>query len=326
MVYESASPMGTRRSSNSQNSFFAGHVALVGTSMFFIAQAYADYHPESRYKWAFYTGAGVVTGLTALWRNKAGEHFPSDIALGSVVGVASGLLTPMLHRTKIIRNKKLSILPFTSSGRASRCSITCKLHPSPGSPIPFVIRPTPNPGGDRYLHAMPRNILAISGSIRKTSVNNAILNYIHTIHNIHVFDITTLPYFNPDLTDPENLPQTVKTFLSQIAAADGVILCTPEYVFTIPGILKNAIEWCVASTVFQDKPLAMIVASLSGQKAFESLDLVMTTVGARATEDTKLLLSGAYGKLDKATHALDSHTITLLDQLMNSFLRLLLRR
>jgi len=117
LVYESASPMDKRQSSNSQNSFFAGHVALVGTSMFFIAQAYADYHPDSRYKWAFYTGAGVVTGLTAWWRNKAGEHFPSDIALGSVVGVASGLLTPILHRTKIIRNKKLSIVPFTSNGQ-----------------------------------------------------------------------------------------------------------------------------------------------------------------------------------------------------------------
>jgi NAD(P)H-dependent FMN reductase len=177
-----------------------------------------------------------------------------------------------------------------------------------------------------YLHGMPRNILAISGSTRKTSVNNAILNHIHTNHPIQVYDITTLPYFNPDLTDPENLPPSVQTFLTGIEKSDGVILCTPEYVFTLPGILKNAIEWCVASTVFQDKPLAMIVASLSGQKAFESLDLVMTTVGARATPDTKLLLSGAYSKLDKATHTLDSHTITLLDQLMNSFLSLLLRR
>ena len=116
LVYESASPMEERRSSNSQNSFFAGHVALVGTSVFFIAQAYADYHPDSKYKWVFYTGAGVMTGLTAYWRNKAGEHFPTDIALGSVIGVASGMLTPILHRTKIIRNKKLSISPVTSNG------------------------------------------------------------------------------------------------------------------------------------------------------------------------------------------------------------------
>jgi membrane-associated phospholipid phosphatase len=117
LVYESESPMDKRQSSNSQNSFFAGHVALVGTSVFFIAQAYADYHPESRYKWAFYTGAGVITGLTAYWRNKAGEHFPTDIALGSVVGVASGILTPILHRTKIIHNKHLSVLPVSSTGK-----------------------------------------------------------------------------------------------------------------------------------------------------------------------------------------------------------------
>jgi len=116
LVYESASPMDERRRSNSQNSFFAGHVALVGTSAFFIAQTYADYHPDSRYKWAFYTGAGIITGLTGYWRNKAGEHFPTDIALGSVIGVASGMLTPILHRTKIIRNKKLSILPVSSHG------------------------------------------------------------------------------------------------------------------------------------------------------------------------------------------------------------------
>ena len=117
LVYESASPTEERTSSNSRNSFFAGHVALVGTSVFLIARTYADYHPESRYKWAFYGGAAVITGLTGYWRNKAGEHFPSDIAVGTVVGVASGVLTPILHRTKLMRNSKLSILPVSSVGR-----------------------------------------------------------------------------------------------------------------------------------------------------------------------------------------------------------------
>lgn len=117
LVYETASPNEERRSSNSQNSFFAGHVALVATSVFFIAQTYADYHPDSKYKWAFYTGAGIATGLTAYWRNKAGEHFPTDIALGTVIGVGSGLLTPILHRTRLIHNKKLSLSPFGSSGK-----------------------------------------------------------------------------------------------------------------------------------------------------------------------------------------------------------------
>lgn len=115
LTYESASPIEERTSSNSRNSFFAGHVALVGTSFFLVAQAYADYHPDSHYKWAFYTGAAVVTGLTGYLRNRAGEHFPTDVGLGAVVGVASGLLTPMFHRINPI--KKLSVLPFGPRGK-----------------------------------------------------------------------------------------------------------------------------------------------------------------------------------------------------------------
>ena len=116
LVYESASPIGTRESSNSRNSFFAGHVALVGTSVFFIAQTYADYHPDSRYKWAFYSGAAAMTALTGYWRNLAGEHFPTDITLGAAVGVASGLLVPLLHRRIKMRQHPFSILPFTTHG------------------------------------------------------------------------------------------------------------------------------------------------------------------------------------------------------------------
>jgi membrane-associated phospholipid phosphatase len=119
LVYESASPMDTRRSPNSRNSFFAGHVALVGTSVFFIARTYADYHPESKIKWVFYGGAAVMTGLTGYWRSRAGEHFPTDIALGTLVGVASGLLTPALHKTKLMKNGRLSVLPFNSQGLAA---------------------------------------------------------------------------------------------------------------------------------------------------------------------------------------------------------------
>ncbi len=116
LVYESASPIGTRESFNSRNSFFAGHVALVGTSVFFIAQAYADYHPDSRYKWAFYGGAAVMTALTGYWRNLAGEHFPTDITLGAAVGIASGMLVPLLHR-RVKNPQKINILPFTTHGK-----------------------------------------------------------------------------------------------------------------------------------------------------------------------------------------------------------------
>ncbi|HXB92963.1 MAG TPA: phosphatase PAP2 family protein [Puia sp.] len=109
LVYESSSPIDTRLSPNSRNSFFAGHVALVSTSVFFIARTYADYHPRSKAKWIFYTGAALITGLTGYWRNMAGEHFPTDIALGSLVGISSGLLTPALHRIK--KKAPVTVLP-----------------------------------------------------------------------------------------------------------------------------------------------------------------------------------------------------------------------
>ncbi|HEY6900383.1 MAG TPA: NADPH-dependent FMN reductase [Puia sp.] len=169
-------------------------------------------------------------------------------------------------------------------------------------------------------------ILALSGSTRHTSVNKAILDFITTAYpslNITTYDLSLLPHFNPDLTDDTALPQPAREFIAAIEQAAGIIICTPEYVFSLPGIIKNAIEWTVATTVFQDKPTALIVASLSGQKAFESLDLVMTTVGARTTPATKILITGAYSKLNKATGALDDHTVAQLRDLIQNFTQLL---
>lgn len=125
LVYSQESPIGTRTVSNSRNSFFAGHVALVGTSAFFAAQVLADYHPDSKYKWVYYAAAAGLTGITGYWRNRAGEHFPSDIAVGTVAGVCSGLLTPRLHKAKIIKNQRLSIFPY--SGRTQGIAALYKL-------------------------------------------------------------------------------------------------------------------------------------------------------------------------------------------------------
>jgi membrane-associated phospholipid phosphatase len=134
LVYSDESPIGERTRSNSRNSFFAGHVALVGTSVFFMARTWADYHPESRWKWAVYSAAGVVTGLTGYWRHRAGEHFPSDILLGAAIGTASGLLMPVLHRVRLIKDQHLTILPFTGlrqglamSGRSQGLTAIYKL-------------------------------------------------------------------------------------------------------------------------------------------------------------------------------------------------------
>lgn len=116
MVYSAETPMEKRILSEQKKSFFAGHVALVATSTFFMARVIDDYHPNSRFKWLYYGLASAATLGTAYMRAVAGEHFPSDIILGTAVGTLSGLLTPSLHKIKLVKSNRLSILPIGGSG------------------------------------------------------------------------------------------------------------------------------------------------------------------------------------------------------------------
>ena len=124
-AYSSESTWGQRIRGGAKNSFYAGHVALVATSSFFGAKVYADYHPNSKIKWLFYTLAGA-TATTAYLRYKAGQHFPSDILLGITQGVATGILVPHFHKNKIIRDPNLSLVPFTD-GRTHTLALTYRL-------------------------------------------------------------------------------------------------------------------------------------------------------------------------------------------------------
>lgn len=111
-TYNPETPMDFKLRGGSRNSFYAGHPALVATSTFFIATVFADYHPESRVKWLFYTLAGAATAGTAIGRYLGGRHFPSDIIIGVTMGTASGLIIPRIHRNKNLANRKTAIMPF----------------------------------------------------------------------------------------------------------------------------------------------------------------------------------------------------------------------
>ena len=110
-AYTDESTIEQRTRGGAKNSFYAGHVALVATSTFFMAKVYADYHPGSNVKWLFYTLAGAATAATAGLRLAAGQHFPSDLLLGAAQGTLTGLLVPQLHKHKIIKDPNLSIMP-----------------------------------------------------------------------------------------------------------------------------------------------------------------------------------------------------------------------
>lgn len=168
-----------------------------------------------------------------------------------------------------------------------------------------------------------KNILGICGSASQNSVNLSILKWISKSEksdfNLEIIDsLTDLPHFKTELTDT-NVPDIISDFRSRIANADGVIICTPEYIFSIPSGLKNLIEWCVSTTVFSDKPIGLITASASGEKGHEELQLIMKTVQTKFTEETTLLIKGIKGKVSKDGKILDKSTEEELKKFVQSF-------
>lgn len=115
-AYNENVPMSDRQSGNAKNSFFAGHVALVGTTTFFTAKIFSDYHPDWKGKWALYTAAAGATLTTGYLRHRAGKHFPTDILLGTAVGTLSGILVPQFHKTRS-KGSKLTLMPYFGEGQ-----------------------------------------------------------------------------------------------------------------------------------------------------------------------------------------------------------------
>ncbi|MEP6673539.1 MAG: NADPH-dependent FMN reductase [Ferruginibacter sp.] len=172
-----------------------------------------------------------------------------------------------------------------------------------------------------------KKILAICGSTRSNSTNLQLIKAIAEIAaadiDIEIYsDLSFLPHFNPDL-DNEAVPDSVKIFRSKIENVDGILICTPEYVFSLPGSLKNAIEWMVSTTLFSGKPVALITASGLGEKAHESLLLIMKTVEAKFTEQTQLHISGARTKVNMKNKITDAATMEKIKLLLNAFINLI---
>jgi membrane-associated phospholipid phosphatase len=112
-VYHPDAPLDKKLDGNARNSFLAGHPALVATSTFFIAKVFSDYHPDSNLRPWLFSAAGLATGATAYLRHRSGRHFPSDLILGSTLGTLTGIFVPHFHKNKIIKDKDISIIPFS---------------------------------------------------------------------------------------------------------------------------------------------------------------------------------------------------------------------
>jgi chromate reductase, NAD(P)H dehydrogenase (quinone) len=132
-------------------------------------------------------------------------------------------------------------------------------------------------------------ILAISGSLRANSTNTALLNVAavlapNDVELIIYRGLGELPHFNPDL-DRHPAPVTVTHFRSQLHQSDGVIISSPEYAHGVPGVLKNALDWLVASGELYEKPVALLSASPRATYAQASLVETLDVMKARIVKE-----------------------------------------
>lgn len=138
-------------------------------------------------------------------------------------------------------------------------------------------------------------ILGISGSLRASSSNSALLEAAVTLTPKGIeFELFTgladLPHFDPD-QDDETVSTRVRQWRDLLRASDGVIFSTPEYAHGIPGVLKNALDWVVGSGELAGKPVTLFNASPRGTYAQASLTETLTVMSAVVIHEAGLTLN-----------------------------------
>lgn len=169
-----------------------------------------------------------------------------------------------------------------------------------------------------------KKVFAIIGSASRNSSNLRIVEWLAAAAEdslrVTIFNnLSELPHFDTDLT-VEDTPQSILDFRAAIQQADGVLFCAPEYIFSIPSGLKNALEWCVSTMVFTEKPVGFITASAQGLKGHEELQLILRTLDARFTPETALLIQGVKGKVSPDGRITDPGTEKALKSFLTAFL------
>jgi chromate reductase len=163
-------------------------------------------------------------------------------------------------------------------------------------------------------------ILAISGSLRPNSSNNAVIDAaIELVGGNATFikyeGLGTLPHFN----DSKEPAETVVDLREQIKQADGVFICSPEYAFGVPGSLKNALDWTVSSGELVCKPLALITAATGGDKAHAALLHTFTALSCNIPEDGKLLIPFIRSKMTDGK-VTDADTLVAIGKTMSALI------
>lgn len=180
------------------------------------------------------------------------------------------------------------------------------------------------------------NVTTICGSLRRGSYNRMVLNLLPgwapagmTITEAPPF--TEFPLYNADIQNSTGFPAPVQKLAETVRAADGVIFVSPEYNFSIPGGLKNAIDWVsrVPNQPFVGKPIALISATggiLGGGRMQYDLRRCMIFLDALTMNKPEVFIGSAPQKFDEKTRQLkDEQTVGFIKQQLAAFAKFIER-
>jgi len=175
---------------------------------------------------------------------------------------------------------------------------------------------------------MMTRILGLSGSLRQGSYNSALLRAAKELYpeNITIGSIEGIPLYNGDL-EAKGMPDEVLRLKEELANASGLLLFSPEYNNSVPGVLKNATDWLSRPSldirnVFDDKPIALVGVSpggfgtILGQNAWLP---VFRGLSARYWSGGRLMVSGASSVFDKQGKLIDDAIRERLGQFIKGF-------
>lgn len=160
------------------------------------------------------------------------------------------------------------------------------------------------------------HILGFSGSLRKVSSNSGLLRAATQLlpegMSLEVFDLSPIPLYNSDLAGPGELV-AVRAFKERIAASDGLLIVTPEYNYSVSGVLKNAIDWASrppADSPLKGKPLAMMGAGgvMGTLRAQIHLRQILQFNGTLPLQKPEVYVSRAWEKFDPQGNLIDEDT------------------
>ncbi len=175
-------------------------------------------------------------------------------------------------------------------------------------------------------NATTLHVLGISGSLRKASYNTAALRAAQELApagmTIEIFDLSEIPIYNDDVR-AVGYPPPVQRFRERIAAADALLFVTPEYNYSMSGVLKNAIDWGSRppDQPFNDKPVAIMGASggVTGTaRAQYHLRQTCVFLNMHVVNKPEVMIGGAAAKFDAELHLTDETTRGFIRDLLIS--------